>query len=221
MTTAPKPSTDLTATDNTTTLPYKLALNIRALEMTEEQFLHLCSDNGDLRLELTAKKELIMMPPAGGTTSWRNGNLNADLVIWARRDGTGIAFDATAGFTLPNGAVRSPDASWILLSRWEALSSMQQDRFAPIAPDFVIELRSPSDALTDLQEKMTEYLENGVRLGFLLDPRQRRVHVYRPGEPVEVLEDPATVSGGPVLPGFVLDLTAIWQTPTQARTIAK
>ena len=192
------------------TLPYRLALNIRALEMTEEQFLKLCSDNGDLRLELTAERELIIMPPAGGTTSWRNSNLNADLVIWSRRDGTGITFDSNGGFTLPNGAVRAPDASWILLSRWETLSVAQQDRFPPICPDFVIELRSPSDSLAIVQAKMAEYLENGVRLGWLLDLQNRRVYVYRPGEAEETLEDPETVSGEPVLPAFVLDLKAIW-----------
>ncbi len=210
MATAQKSSVDQTAT-----LPNRVALDIRAFQITEDQFLQLCSDNRDLRLELTVNKELIIMPPAGGTTSWRNSNLNADLVIWARRDGTGITFDSNAGFTLPNGAVRSPDASWVLLSRWDALTSEEQDKFAPICPDFVIELRSPSDRLPDLQDKMTEYLESGVRLGFLLDPQQRRVYVYRPGESVEILEEPAAVSGDPVLPGFVLDLTTIWQAPTQ------
>ena len=202
------------AVDQSATLPNRLALDIRALQMTGEQFFQLCSDNGDLRLELTAKKELIIRPLAGGTTSWRNSNLNADLVIWARQDGTGITFDSNAGFTLPNGAVRSPDASWILLSRWEALSSAEQDRFAPICPDFVIELLSPSDRLADLQDKLTEYMESGVRLGFLVDPQQRRVYVYRPGVSVEVLDEPATVSGDPVLPGFALNLTTIWQAPT-------
>lgn len=191
------------------TLPYRLALNIRALDMTGEQFLQFCSDNGDLRMELTAEKELIIMPPAGGTTSGRNSELNVDLGIWSRQDGTGKTFDSSAGFTLPNGAVLSPDASWILLSRWDTLTEAEQDKFPPICPDFVIELRSPSDRLPDVQRKMAEYLDNGVRLGWLIDPRNNRVHVYRPGQPVEVLEQPATVSGDPVLPGFSLDMSVI------------
>ena len=190
-------------------LPYRLALNIRALDMTGEQFLQFCSDNGDLRMELTAEKELIIMPPAGGTTSGRNSELNVDLGLWSRQDGTGKTFDSSVGFTLPNGAVLSPDASWILLSRWDTLTEAEQDKFPPICPDFVIELRSPSDRLPDVQRKMAEYLDNGVRLGWLIDPRNNRVHVYRPGQPVEVLEQPATVSGDPVLPGFALDMSVI------------
>ena len=205
MTTVKKP-----ATAQTLTLPYRLALNISSLEMTEEQFLQLCSDNGDLRLELTAKRELIIMPPTGGTTSNRNSELNYHLAGWSRQDGTGIVFDSNGGFTLPNGAVRAPDASWILLSRWETLTPAQQDRFAPICPDFVIELRSPSDGLRDVQGKMAEYIENGTRLGWLIDPQQRRVHIYHPGQPVEILEEPDSVPGDPVLPGFVLYLKAIW-----------
>ena len=198
------------AASQTLTLPYRLALNISSLEMTEEQFLQLCSDNGGLRLELTAESELIIMPPTGGTTSHRNSELTADLVIWSRQDGTGIAFDSNGGFTLPNRAVRAPDASWILMSRWETLTPTEQDRFAPICPDFVIELRSPSDLLPDVQDKMAEYIENGSRLGWLIDPQQRRVYIYRPGQPVETLDKPDTVSGDPVLAGFVLDLSAIW-----------
>ena len=193
-----------------TTLPYRLALDIRAIEMTEEQFLQLCSDNGDLRMELTAGRELVIMPPTWSTTSWRNSNLNADLVVWSRQDGSGITFDSNGGFTLPNGAIRAPDASWVLLSRWEALTVAERSGYAHICPDFVIELRSPSDRLSDVQEKMAEYLENGIRLGWLIDPQSRRVHVYRPGQTVEILEEPETVSGDPVLPGFVLDLGVIW-----------
>ena len=194
-----------------TTLPYRLALDIRALDMTEEQFLQLCSDNGDLRMELTAGRELIVMPPAGAETGGRNSELNADLVIWSRRNSAGKTFDSSAGFTLPNGAVRSPDASWILSSRWEALTEGERTGFAHICPDFVMELRSPSDRLADVQAKMVEYMENGVRLGWLIDPRDRRVYVYRPGQPVEILEGPESVSGEPELPGFTLDLRTIWQ----------
>lgn len=202
------------ATDQTTTLPYRLALNIRALEMTEDQFLQLCSDNGDLRMELTANRELIIMPPNGLESGWQEGEVCLQVANWAKQDGTGRAFGPNAGYTLPNGAVRAPDASWMPLSRWESLSRDDQTKFGHTFPDFAIELRSPSDSLSDVQDKMTEYLENGVLLGFLLDPRQRRVYVYRPGQDAEVLEEPETVSGDPVLPGFVLDLTAIWQATT-------
>ena len=205
MTTVKRP-----AAAQTLTLPYRLALNINSLEMTEEQLLQLCSDNGDLRLELTAKRELIIMPPTGGAASHRNSELTADLVIWSRQDGTEIAFDSNGGFTLPNGAVRAPDASWILLSRWETLTPAQQDRFAPICPDFVIELRSPSDGLRDVQGKMAEYIENGVRLGWLIDPQDGQAHIYHPGDPIEILDSPEVVLGDPVLPGFVLELKAIW-----------
>ena len=205
MTTVKKP-----AIDQTTTLPYRLALNIRALEMTEDQFLQLCSDNGDLRMELTANRELIIMPPNGLEGSSQELEVSSQVLIWAKQDGTGRAFGSNAGYTLPNGAVRAPDASWMPLPRWESLSRDDQTKFGHTFPDFAIELRSPSDSLSDVQDKMTEYLENGVLLGFLLDPRQRRVYVYRRGQDVEVLEEPESVSGDPVLPGFVLDLTAIW-----------
>ena len=192
------------------TLPYRLTLDIRALDMTEEQFLKLCSDNRHFRLELTAKRELIIMPPTGSTAGGRNSDLNGFLFVWSRQDGTGKTFDSSTGFTLPNGSIVSPDASWILLSRWQALTEEEQERFAPICPDFVIELRSPSDNLPDIQGKMEEYIENGVRLGWLIDPRQRRVYIYQPGETVQVLEDPANVSGDPELSGFNLDMREIW-----------
>ena len=193
--------------EHTVTLPYRLVLDFRALDMTGDQFLQFCADNRDLRMELTAEKELIIMPTAGAITGGQNGELAIDLGIWSRQDGTGKTFDSSTGFTLPNGAVRSPDVSWILPSRWETLSESQQIRFAPICPDFVIELRSPSDKLSDTQAKMVEYMGNGASLGWLLDPQTRQVHVYRPGQVVEVLD---AVSGDPVLPRFVLDLSRIW-----------
>ncbi len=192
------------------TLPYRLALNVRALEMTEDQFLKLCSDNGDLRLELTAEKELIVMPPAGLESGWQEQELVLQVGIWAKMDGTGRVFSSNAGYTLPNGAVRAPDVSWMPLSRWESLSREDQTKFGHTFPDFAIELRSPSDSLREVQDKMQEYMENGVRLGLLIDPQNRRVHVYWPGQPVEILEEPTEVSADPVLPGFVLDLSAIW-----------
>ena len=198
-------------TDETgVTLPYRLVLNIRALEITEDQLARLSSDNSGLRLELSAKRELIIMPPVFSESGAREHELSLQVGMWAKQDGSGRVFSPSAGFTLPNGAIRSPDVSWILLSRWEALSEDDRDGFANIAPDFVMELRSASDRLSDVQGKMQEYTENGVRLGLLIDPRNRRVHIYRPGQPVQILDEPASVSADPVLPGFVLDLSPIW-----------
>ena len=192
------------------TLPYRLALDVRALEMTEDQLLQLCSDNGDLRIELTADRKLIIMPPNGLEGGWKEMELVRQVGNWAKQDGTGRAFSSNAGYTLPNGAVRAPDVSWMPLSRWESLSREDQTKFGHTFPDFAIELRSPSDSLRDVQDKMQEYMENGVLLGLLIDPQNRRVHVYRPGQPVEILEEPAEVSADPVLPGFTLALSAIW-----------
>ena len=192
------------------TLPYRLVLNVQALEMTEDQLLQLCSDNGDLRIELTANRELVIMPPNGLESGWQETELARQVGNWAVQDGTGRAFGSNAGYTLPNGAVRAPDASWMPLSRWESLSREDQTKFGHTFPDFAIEVRSPSDSLRDVQDKMQEYMENGVLLGWLIDPQNRRVHVYRPGQPSEILEEPTAVSADPVLPGFTLDLSAIW-----------
>ena len=181
------------------------------LELTDDQLLRLCSLNDALRIELNAKGELEILPPANPHTSIQNADLTSGLVVWARADGTGLGFDATAGFTLPNGAVRSPDASWIRKERWAELSEEEKRKFARIVPDFAVELRSPSDRLGYVQAKMQEYMDNGVRLGWLIDPFQRRVHVYRPGAAVKVLEGPETLSGDPELPGFSLDLKPIWE----------
>ena len=192
------------------TFPYRLVLNFRALEMTEDQFLKLCSDNSDLRMELTANRELIIMPPAGLESGWQEQELVVQVGNWAKQDGTGRAFGPNAGYTLPNGAVRAPDVSWMPLSRWESLSRDDQTKFGHTFPDFAIELRSLSDSLRDVQDKMLEYMENGVRLGLLVDPQTRRVHIYRPNQPVEIQEGPSSVSADPVLPGFTLDLSTIW-----------
>ena len=185
-------------------------LNVRGIKLTDEQFARLCQENRDLRLELTAKQELVIMPPAGSETAWRNGTLTHYLVAWARIDGTGLAFDSSAGFTLPNGAIRSPDTSWVRRERWDALKEDQQERFAPLCPDFVVELRSRTDRLSDLQDKMQEYIDNGAHLGWLIDPIDKRVYVYRPNQPVESLDNPSTLSGDPVLPGFVLHVRELW-----------
>ena len=190
--------------------PFRFPLNISAVDMTEEQLLQLSSDNGDLRLELTAKKELIIMSPAGAMTSWRSGQIGFQLGTWAKRDGTGIVFGASAGFVLPNGAIYAPYASWLPRSWWDTLSKEERDGFAHRAPDFLVELRSEWDDLAIFQDKMAEYQENGTRLGWLIDFQESLVHVYRPGQPVETLEEPDTVSGDPVLPGFVLELRELW-----------
>ena len=190
--------------------PHPLLLDVSSLELTGQQLEKISSDNDDLRLELTAKGELVIVPPAHSWTGWRNGKLTLRLGVWAEEDGTGLAFDSSAGFTLPDGAILAPDASWILRERWDALDEEKFKSFAHICPDFVLELRSQSDTLVSVQRKMEEYIENGCRLGWLIDPVQKRVHIYRPGVAAEVLEDPESLSGEPVLPGFELDLREIW-----------
>ncbi|MBD2389741.1 Uma2 family endonuclease [Aphanizomenon flos-aquae NRERC-008] len=180
------------------------------IDMTDDQFFQLCQNNRELRFERNANGELIIMSPAGGETGNRNGRLNQQLFNWTDADGTGIAFDSSTGFKLPNGADRSPDASWIKLERWDALTDEEKRKFPPICPDFVIELLSPSDSLKTTQEKMKEYIDNGVRLGILINRKSRQVEIYRPGKEVEVLDSPATVLGEDVLKGFVLNLAMIW-----------
>jgi Uma2 family endonuclease len=180
------------------------------IDMTDDQFFQLCQNNRELRFERNANGELIIMSPAGGETGNRNGRLNQQLFNWTDADGTGIAFDSSTGFKLPNGADRSPDASWIKLERWDALTDEEKRKFPPICPDFVIELLSPSDSLKTTQEKMKEYIDNGVRLGILINRKSRQVEIYRSGKEVEVLDSPATVSGEDVLKGFVLNLGMIW-----------
>ncbi|MGF1568509.1 MAG: Uma2 family endonuclease [Nodosilinea sp.] len=178
--------------------------------LTDEQFYALCQANSDLRIERTANGEVVIMPPAFSDTGNRNFKAALQLGIWAEQDGTGEGFDSSSGFTLPNGATRSPGAAWIRADRWNRLSEAQQASFAPICPDFVIELRSASDTLAGLQEKMQEYIENGTRLGLLIDRKTRSVHVYRPGQPPDRLEQPAQVSCDPELPGFSLQMAQLW-----------
>lgn len=179
------------------------------LRVSDKVFWRLCRDNGDLRLERTARGELIVMPPAGTESGGRNAYLTIRLGNWTEADGTGRVFDSSAGYTLPNGAIRSPDASWIALGRWEALSPADRRRFAPICPDFVVELMSPTDTRNEVRAKLVEYLEQGARLGWLLDPDAGEVEIYRPGREPETLRNPSTLSGEDVLPGFVLDLKGI------------
>lgn len=187
-----------------------LTLNLESVGLTDNQFERLCADNPELVFELSAEQELIVMSPTSIKTGRRNSRLGARLDGWAEADGTGYAFDSSTMYTLPNGAKRSPDASWIRRERVDVLDEDEQDRFAHIVPDFVVELRSKSDSLRRLRAKMEEYIANGVRLGWLIDPRTRTVYVYRPSQPAEELHDPATLSGEPVLPGFTLNVAEIW-----------
>jgi Uma2 family endonuclease len=190
----------------TITLPPTLKLTI---DLTDEQFFQLCQNNRDLRFERTAKGEILIMPPTGGETSKRNFEVAVQLGIWNKQSNLGVCFDSNGGFTLPNGATRAPDASWVRRDRWEAFTPEQRERFVPLCPDFVVELRSPSDSLEKVREKMREYMDNGARLGWLLNPQDQQVEIYRPARDVEILENPLTLSGEDVLPGFVLELSPI------------
>ena len=184
-------------------------------DMTDEQFAEFCALNDVLRIERSAEGEIILMPPTHGTTGNRNADITIDLGNWARGDGTGKYYDSSTGFKLPNGALRSPDASWISNSRLEALTSEQRSGFFKMCPDFVIELRSSSDSLTDLRAKMQEYMGNGARLGWLIDSLSspKQVYIYRPQTEVEVLESPSELSADPELTGFTLNLSRIWNIP--------
>jgi Uma2 family endonuclease len=188
-----------------------LTVNFPAIvKMTQAQFHEFCQANQELRIERTAQGEVIIMPPAFSDTGNRNFNIAAQLWVWAEQNGMGIGFDSSAGFTLPNGATRSPDASWIKLERWNALTAAEQASFAPICPDFAIELRSASDTLISLQTKMQEYIDNGASLGWLIDHKNRQVYIYRPDQSPEVLEQPELVTGDPELSGFALKMAKIW-----------
>ena len=177
---------------------------------TGEQFEQLCRDNREIRMELTSRGELILMPPTGSKTGMRNADILSQLVIWAKTDGRGVVFDSSTGFRLANSARRSPDAAWVRRERWQALTEEEQEGFAPLCPDFVIELRSRSDNLPPLHEKMEEWIENGAAMAWMIDQLRKRVFIYRPEMPAELLEAPETIAGDPLLPGFVLDLREIW-----------
>ena len=187
-----------------------ITLNLQpTIELTDEQFELICSTNRDLRLERTVTGELVIMPPTGGETGRKNSDLNYQLQAWNRRHKLGYVFDSSTGFKLPNGATRSPDAAWIKKERWESLNSQQQKKFIPLCPEFVIELRSNSDNLSDVQKKMQEYLANGLVLGWLIDPQNKQVEVYRSNRPVEVLSNPVSLYAGDILSGFTLELKEI------------
>ena len=199
-----------TAPSVTDTLP--LVVRFRPLfAMTPDEFYRFSVLNPDLVVELSEEGEVVFMSPSGAATSARNLYLAAALWQWAAKNDQGVAFDSSAGFTLPNNAVRSPDASWVRRERWAVLTPEQRERFAPLCPDFVVEVASPSDRIADLQAKMDEYIANGAQLGWLIEPAGRTVHVYRPGQTAEVLQDAAAISGDPDLPGFTLTLDPIWE----------
>ena len=195
-------------------------------EMSADSFFDFCQLNSHLRIERTATGKLVIMSPAGSETGNRNAKLMQQLSNWTDRDASGIEFDSSAGFILPNGATRSPDASWITLTKWNSLSAEQKTKFAPICPDFVVELtsdpaeassakeraslKSPSDSLKVLQDKMQEYIDNGASLGWLIDRTTHQVYIYTPDREIKCLDNPQTISGDPVLSGFILDLTKIW-----------
>ena len=191
-----------------------VVLNLEKVGITDEQFVELCADNRELHLELTAQKELVIMPLPGGKTGRRNESITTSLANWARQDGTGVTFATSTPFHFSNGANRAPDASWVRREKWDALTDEQQEKLPLLCPDFLVELMSPSDRrpvrFRMLQAKMEEYIANGVRLGWLIDPFEKKVYVYRPGKPVECLQNPDTLYGDPVLPGFVYQTTELW-----------
>src|SRR4028119_829499 len=188
-----------------------ITLNLNSIiKLTSEQFYQLCEENPDLKLERNANGELIVMPPTGGETGKTNSKFNLQIGLWNEQTELGEVFDSSTGFTLPNKADRSPDASWVEKSRWEALTPEDREKFIPLCPDFVIELLSPNDSLKKTQEKMQEYIQNGCRLGLLINRKNQQVEIYRADREVEVLNAPSSISCDDVLPGFVLNMLPIW-----------
>jgi Uma2 family endonuclease len=184
--------------------------SVGPLPLNDEEFFEFCQLNPGLHIERTSNGEVVIMPPHGGESGKQGMEAGGSLWQWAKTDGTGIVFGSSTGFTLPNGAVRSPDLAWVRRARWEALTKEERKRFPPLCPDFVGEIRSPSDRIAGLQEKMQEYIDNGAELGWLIDPIERKVYVYRPGTQVVCLNDPETISGEPVLPGFTLNVRELF-----------
>ena len=186
-------------------------INFNAIaKITDDQFYQLCRENPDVKFERNAQGAIIVMSPTGGETGSYNSEINADFVIWNRQTKLGVCFDSSTCFKLPSGANRSPDVSWIKQERWDTLTLEQKQKFPPISPDFVLELMSPTDSLKDTQDKMQEYMNNQVKLGWLINRKTRRVEIYRQGQEVEVLESPTQLSGEDILPGFVLNLRSLW-----------
>ncbi|MBW4637261.1 MAG: Uma2 family endonuclease [Gloeocapsa sp. UFS-A4-WI-NPMV-4B04] len=189
-----------------------IVLNLKPfVELSDDQFYQLCQNHRDLKFERTAQGELLIVSPVGGEGGSREADLIGDLVFWNRRSKMGKAFSSSTCFKLPNGANLSPDAAWVTWERWSQLTLEQQKKFPPICPDFVIELRSESDTLEPLQQKMQEYINNGLRLGWLINPQDRQVEIYKANQPKQVLQNPNQVDGNDVLPGFVFDLSILWE----------
>lgn len=186
-----------------------LAINLDAIlkDVSDEKFFANCRRNPQLRIEMAKDRSILFRPSSGAETSSRKFDLIVDFGVWAEKDGTGIGFESNALFVLPDGAKRSPDMAWIKLDRWNSLPAEERKSFPHICPDFVVELRSPTDSLKTLKEKMVEYIENGAQLGWLIDPKQKKLYVYRPDMEVSELDNPASISGEPLLKGFTLDLT--------------
>jgi Uma2 family endonuclease len=178
--------------------------------MTDDEYFQFCADNPDLRIERSAEGDILIMPPVGGESSFRNSELTAELRIWARKDGRGRVFDSSVEYFLPSGAAYSPDASWVLRSRLDKLTKDEKRKFLRLCPDFVVELMSPSDRLSKLKTKMREWIENGAQLGWLLDPERRTAYIYRPGREPEQLVNPERLAGEGSVAGFVLVLADIW-----------
>jgi len=191
--------------------PLVLHLGPAVQRMSDEEFYRFCQLHPDLRIERTSEGDLVIMPPTGGETGRRNFTISGLFFNWVVADGTGVGFDSSTEFALPDGAHRSPDVAWIRRERWDALTTEERKKFPPLCPDFVIELRSDTDRLSTLQAKMQEYIDNGAQLGWLVDPLEKKVWIYRPNIPVECLDNPATVSGDPVVAGFILPLDMIWR----------
>ena len=188
----------------------KVNLNVKSVRFTDKQFWDLCADNPDLSFELSARGELIIVPPTLPDTGRKNSDLTTDVTIWARQNKTGIVFDSSTIFTLPSGAKRAPDLAWLRSEKWDALAIKERRKTSKLVPDFVIELRSSSDSLAELKAKRQEYIANGVTLGWLIDPQNRKVHIYRADGDIEILDDPKKVAGESFLTGFELDLETIF-----------
>ena len=192
--------------------PMLLNLSPIVKRMNDAEFLRFCQRNEGYRFEMSKEGVIEIMPPTEGETGHSNAQLGRWLGNWTEQSGAGVDFDTSTVFKLPNGAKRSPDASWVQREIWEVLTNEERKGFPPICPNFVIELRSATDRLQPLRDKMQEYLDNGAQLGWLIDPAERKVYVYRPNAPVECLDDPETLSGDPLLPGFILPVARLWLT---------
>ncbi|HLM62367.1 MAG TPA: Uma2 family endonuclease [Pyrinomonadaceae bacterium] len=199
-----------TALIDSSFLPIVLDFRDVLKKINDDEFESFCRHNPDVEIELTKEGELIIMPPTGGQTGIRNFSLIGKFFNWLEKDKSGVGFDSSTVFVLPNGAKRSPDLSWVKNEKWNVLTEEEKEKFPVLCPDFVVELRSPSDSLVNLQNKMREYVENGAALGWLIDPLERKVHVYRPDKETEILDDPKQVSGAPLLKKFVLNVRKLW-----------